>query len=276
MVYVDKTRRIHQLLTQGSYYFLSRPRRFGKSLTLSVIKSLFKGERELFQDLWIEDQWNWSEQYPVIHLSFSSLDYQGVGLEQAILIALREIAKENGLSLVSDTVKQAFKELIRKLAQDKRVVLLIDEYDKPIIDYLDRIEQAQANQETLRAFYSIINDNDPYIRFLLVTGVSKFSKVSIFSDLNNLQDITLYRSYNDLCGYTQEEIEDNFPEYLKQLVEELTISRESLLVQIKEWYNGYSWTGREFVYNPFSIMSFRLTISYLSFTDTSEADPPRG
>lgn len=265
MLYVDKTKIIHHLVSKGSYYFLSRPRRFGKSLTLSVIKELFLGSRALFEGLWIEDQWDWDQQHPVIHISFSSMDYQGVGLEKAILIALREKAEEYRIILEANTVKQCFSEFLKKLAVRGRIVLLIDEYDKPIVDYLDNLDQAKANQEILKSFYSIIKDSDPYFRFLLVTGVSKFSKVSIFSDLNNLQDITLYRTYNGLCGYDQGELEEYFHSYLDQLGEDLHWDREKLLSEVRLWYNGYSWTGKSFVYNPFSIMSFFLAGNFHNF-----------
>ncbi|MCO6491777.1 MAG: AAA family ATPase [Phaeodactylibacter sp.] len=186
-LYIDKTPYIYRLIESGKYYFLSRPRRFGKSLTLSVIKELFQGSRELFDDLWAAERWDWAERYPVVHISFSKMDYQGVGMEEAILLTLEQAAVANRINLEAATIKQKFEELLKKLSVQGKVVLLIDEYDKPLIDYIDDLDKAKENQKILKVFYSIIKDSDPYLRFLLVTGVSKFSKVSIFSDLNNLQ-----------------------------------------------------------------------------------------
>ena len=255
-LYVDKTELIFRLLRTGSYYFLSRPRRFGKSLLLSTIKSLFKGHKELFRELWIEDKWDWDRIHPVIHISFSSIGYKELGLENAIEIQLQKIANDYGFELSSTTVSQQFKELVQHLGQEKRVVILIDEYDKPIIDYLDDIPQAKENQRVLKSFYSIIKDSDDFIRLLLITGVSKFSKVSIFSELNNLSDITIDRRFASLTGITQEELEDRFEAYMAESAEILGFSKKELLIQIKDWYNGYSWDGETFVYNPFSILNF--------------------
>ena len=255
-LYVDKTEDIHRLVMEGNYYFLSRPRRFGKSLLLSTIKALFKGQRELFHNLWVESRWNWDEQYPVVHIGFSSIGYKELGLEKAIEKRLKEISSDFGIKITSEGNSQQFKELIQTLGKDKGVILLIDEYDKPIIDYLDNIPQAKAHQKILKSFYSIIKDSDNYIRFLLITGVSKFSKVSIFSELNNLFDITIDRYYTSLVGITQEELQTQFQVYIEESSRVLNLDKDVLLQKIKEWYNGYSWDGKTFVYNPFSVLSF--------------------
>lgn len=256
-VYIDKTAVIHDLLTTGKYYFLSRPRRFGKSLTLSVIKNLYMGQRHLFQDLWIESRWNWQKQHPVLNFSFSKIDYQGSGLEEALKQMLRQAAQEQGVILHSDSIKNLFSELIDKLYQSKgKVVLLLDEYDKPLIDYLDNIEKAKAHQQTLKAFYSILKDNSPQIEFLLITGVSKFSQVSIFSDLNHLKDITLHPRYVNLVGYTQNEIEHYFGSRIHELASIAGRSFTEQTTLIREWYNGYSWGENITLYNPFSLMSY--------------------
>ncbi|MCB0061734.1 MAG: AAA family ATPase, partial [Caldilineaceae bacterium] len=255
-LYIDKTASIYRMLQTGKYFFLARPRRSGKSLTLSTIKSIFLGQSEQFEGLWIADQWDWSQVRPVIHISFSSVDYQGSGLDMGIQLMLRRQAAEQSVELTGTTIKTMFDELIRKLADRGKVVLLIDEYDKPIIDYLDDLDQAKANQLTLKTFYSVIKDNDPYIEFLLITGVSKFSKVSIFSELNNLPDITLNRHFADLTGYTQAELETAFEPYMAETEQLLELNRDELLIQLRHWYNGYSWDGRTFLYNPFSILSF--------------------
>ncbi len=263
-LYVDKTKDIHNLVTSGKYYFMSRPRRFGKSLLVSTMKELFSGSKELFTGLWIEDRWDWSKTHPVLHIPFSSLDYQVNGLYEELQQYIQNAAKEHEIELQPDSLKNQFEELLRKLAAKKnRVVLLIDEYDKPIIDYLGKeIEQAKENREILKNFYSIIKDSDPHLRLVFITGVSKFSKVSIFSDLNNLNDITLHKRYSTMLGYTQEELEANFTDHIKALAEEEGLS--DVLQKIKHWYNGYSWDARKFVYNPFSIL---LLFDNLHFTN---------
>ena len=257
-LYIDKTRYVYELATQSGYYFLSRPRRFGKSLLVSTFKELFEGSKELFQGLWIEDRWDWEKINPVIYIPFAGLDYKMKGLYGELQKYIQESARMHGVSLQDDSLKNQFEELLRKLAESKgQVVLLIDEYDKPIIDYLgEEVAQAKANQQVLKNFYSVIKDSDPYLRLVFITGVSKFSRVSIFSDLNNLYDITMSENYSSMLGYTQEELEKYFAEHLKDFCEKKSYSREEALAQIRRWYNGYSWDGEAFVYNPFSILLF--------------------
>ena len=256
-LYVDKTQVIHRLLSASKYYFLSRPRRFGKSLTLSTIRAIFEGKRELFQGLWIEDQWDWNRVHPVIHLSFSSMGYRTLGLEAAIAAELRAVSESVGIHLREQAIERQFEELIQQLAQrDGKVVVLIDEYDKPLIDYLDDLPLAKTNQQVMKTFYSVIKDSDPYLQFLLITGVSKFSKVSIFSDLNHLFDLTFAREAVALTGYTQTELEYYFQDYMPEAQDYLGLDHTTLLEKLREWYNGYSWDGRTRVYNPFSILNF--------------------
>ncbi|MCO6492478.1 MAG: ATP-binding protein [Phaeodactylibacter sp.] len=245
-VYVDKTEHIHRIVTGGKYFFLSRPRRFGKSLLLSTMKELFSGSRELFEELWIENNWDWKKQNPVIWLKFSSYAYQTEGLEEAIKKGLLLEAQRLGIKLGDANYKNYLQELIIKAASGGKAVLLIDEYDKPIIDYLDDIPQAESNRDVLKNLYSILKDSDPYLELVFITGVSAFSKVSIFSDLNNLENLSLSTSAFTLLGLTHAELEHYFPGHLQQVnVEEM-----------KNWYNGYSWGGEEKVYNPFSILRF--------------------
>jgi Predicted AAA-ATPase len=258
-IYVDKTQTIHQLVTTGTYYFLSRPRRFGKSLLISTLKELFQGNRTIFEGLWIEPHWDWSKTNPVIHISFDSVDYQGLGLNQAIIKTLNDCAKTYKIHLTATTLKSTFSELIEALHQKHgKVVILIDEYDKPILDYLEtqKIEQAKANRDVLRDFYSVVKNADAQLELVFITGISKFSKVSIFSHLNNLSDITLHPKYAALTGYTQTELEFYFDEHLQQCVESLGISKEMLLNEMKTWYNGFSWDGKTTVYNPFGTLNF--------------------
>ncbi len=256
-LYVDKTGAIQRLLNMGKYFFLSRPRRFGKSLLLSTIKEIYQGNRALFDGLWIADQRDWAKTNPVIHLSFASMGYRTMGLEAAIAAELQALAQQWGLTLIPGEIDRQFRELLRQLAtRDGKVVLLVDEYDKPLIDYLDDIPLAKTNQQVMKTFYSVIKDSDPHLEFLLITGVSKFSRVSIFSDLNNLFDLTLDRSTVTLLGYTQAELEHYFTPYMPETEQYLDLDRSELLTKIREWYNGYTWDLRSSVYNPYSILSF--------------------
>ncbi|MBE2207970.1 MAG: ATP-binding protein [Saprospiraceae bacterium] len=267
-LYVDKTPQIHRLISSGKYFFLSRPRRFGKSLTLSTIREIYSGNRDLFEGLWIEDQWDWTKVRPVIHIQFNSIGYFSNGLENALNEALNQEAERYGLVLSASSYDQRFFELIKKLSSTQgKVVLLIDEYDKPLIDYLekDQLPTAFEHQRILKNFYSIIKSADPYLEFLLITGVSKFSKVSVFSDLNNLNDITIDDNYSDLVGYTQDELESTFTQWIDHCLQKMkSFSKDTLLANIKNWYDGYTWDGEVHVYNPFSILNF---FSKSSFQD---------
>jgi hypothetical protein len=252
-VYVDKTENIYKLF-QGKYYFFSRPRRFGKSLLISTLNEIFSGNKELFKDLWIYDKIEWG-QYPIIRIDFSKIGYKEIGLNGAILLRLNEIAEQYNVPLTSKTIALAFKELIEKISNSAPVVILIDEYDKPIIDHIEDLSKAEESREILKNFYSIIKGNDTKIRFFFMTGVSKFSKVSIFSDLNNLFDITLDQAYSTLVGITQDELEQYFAQNIELLKERYKEVFPDLLPVIKEMYNGYSWDGKSTVYNPFSILN---------------------
>lgn len=256
-LYVDKTEAIHQLITMGKYFFLSRPRRFGKSLLLSTIKEIYQGNRALFDGLWIADRWDWAKIHPVIHLSFASMGYRDLGLDAAIRLQLQSIANNYGIhSDNSGGIARIFAELLEKLAaKHGKVVLLIDEYDKPLIDYLDDIPLAKTNQQVMKTFYSVLKDSDPYLEFLLITGVSKFSRVSIFSDLNNLADLTMNRRFATLTGYTQQELEHYFAPYMPELEQYCQLSRAELLEKIRYWYNGYTWDLQTSLYNPFSVLN---------------------
>jgi Predicted AAA-ATPase/PD-(D/E)XK nuclease superfamily len=258
-VYVDKTQMIHQLATKGKYYFLARPRRFGKSLLISTLKELFLGQKTSFEGLWIENNWNWTKTNPVIHISFDTLNYTTLGLEQALTAELIACAKAYKIRLLQHTLKDIFRELVQKLAKKHgKVVLLIDEYDKPIIDFLEdhTIDEAKKNRLILRDFYGIIKGSDSLLEFVFITGISKFAQVSIFSHLNNLDDITFNSNYATLTGYTQQEIVHYFGDRLEQIEAKLNLSREMLLHHIAEWYNGYSWDGVQKVYNPFGTLKF--------------------
>ena len=255
-LYVDKTEYLYRLTQTSGYYFLSRPRRFGKSLLVSTLAALFRGEEAVFNNLWIKNRWDWTQKNPVIHLSMSSLGYRDIGLTKALALRLDKIAASFGLTLTTEGNTLRFQELIEQLsAQQGQVVVLVDEYDKPIIDFLDDLPQAYRHRDELKSFYSVLKDADPYLRMVLLTGVSKFSRVSIFSELNNLQDLTLHPDYATMLGYTQAELRHSFNERLDQLAPRFG-DRAALERRIKEWYNGYTWDGEHYVYNPFSILSF--------------------
>jgi Predicted AAA-ATPase/PD-(D/E)XK nuclease superfamily len=258
-VYVDKTELIHKVMSEGKTYFFSRPRRFGKSMTLSTLKSIYKGEKYLFGGLWIEDKWDWTRRNPILHIPFASLDYQDSGLEVVLLSLLNEIAHQYDIVLEHEKYSWAFDELIKKLAaKHGKVVILVDEYDKPIIDFLEtpKHEVAKANRDKLRHFYSCIKDNDENIELFFMTGVSKFSQTGIFSHLNHLRDITMDKNFVTLVGYTHEELVENFDEYIEKAAEEIGYSKDEVLQDIKTWYNGYSWDALSSVYNPYSVLLF--------------------
>ena len=257
-LYVDKTRGINDLFADGGkYYFLARPRRFGKSLLISTLLEIFSGNKPLFKDLWIYDKIDFKI-HPVIHIDFTGLNYKTPGrLEETLGRVLEDIAGTYGVSLDPDRYyNEKFKQLIVKLSSKGKVVILIDEYDKPIIDKIEDEEIAAANRDILREFYAIIKTVDQHIRFALITGVSKFSRVSVFSGLNNLRDITLSDKFSTLLGYTEDELRHYFRKRIEAFCKKKNLEIEQLSANIKGWYNGYSWDGVNFVYNPHSILNF--------------------
>ena len=248
-LYVDKTAIALKMITEGKYYFLARPRRFGKSLFLDTLKNIFEAKKIFFSGLYIEDQWDWETHYPVIKISFATGVIKN---ENDLNVRMLAIAAENQKHLnincqYKNNARECFKELIQ-LAYEKyqqKVVILIDEYDKPILDRITDKEQAAAIREALKNLYSVIKDSDHYLKFVFLTGVSKFSKVSLFSGLNNLNDISLDKAYATICGYTHQDIQHHFKEVLYDVD----------LNTLKQWYNGYNFLG-ESVYNPFDILLF--------------------
>ena len=245
--YVDKTAYIRKLLDEGTHYFLSRPRRFGKSLFLDTLKELFEGNEPLFEGLYIHDQWDWSVRHPVLRLSFGSGNFNEPGvLPEEVMAQLDAIAEERGVASRYATASARFRHIIQMLHRQtgRRVAVLIDEYDKPILDSLDVPEVARANRDFLRGLYATIKECDAHVCFTFLTGVSKFSKVRLFSGLNNLTDITIDPRYSAICGYTEADLDAVFAPELPGLDRE----------KVREWYNGYCWLGNEKVYNPFDIL----------------------
>ena len=253
-IFVDKTKHVYNLVNTNKYYFLSRPRRFGKSLFLDTIKQAFLGRKDLFAGLYLEDNWDWSIRYPVIHFDFGvSSAYESKERWLTDVHATLDLCAERyGIKLLQTDYGAKFGELIRKLSEHlgRKVVVLVDEYDKPILDNITNLDLAIELREMLKGLYVYIKSNDVYLKFAMLTGVSKFSKVSLFSGLNILDDISLTKKYADICGYTQSELESEFAEYL----EDGNIDKQEL----KTWYNGYNFAGTEEqkVYNPFDILLF--------------------
>ena len=249
--YVDKTGLAIDLIEAGSAYFLSRPRRFGKSLLVDTLKELFEGNRALFTGLAAESRWDWSKPHPVIRISFSSgSGPQGRLLAQRIRENLRVNRVALGLPLPAGLPEEDlagnFADLIRQAHQSRgeRAVVLVDEYDKPILDHLTDPAVAQTQRDMLSELYGTLKDCDEHLRFVFLTGVSKFSKVSLFSGLNNLTDITLDARWSALCGYTDEDIDTVFSPELPGLDRD----------EIRRWYNGYNWLGTG-VYNPYDVLN---------------------
>ena len=247
--YVDKTAYIERLLDEGKHYFLSRPRRFGKSLFLDTLKELFEGSEELFAGLHIHARHDWSQRHPVVRLSFGGGSFtEPANVNTSVLAQLEAVAEREGVSARYATAPERFAHLLRTLHEHagQRVAVLVDEYDKPILDVLEEPEVARANRDYLRGLYGVIKDNDAHVRFTFLTGISKFSKVNLFSQLNNLTDITLDPVYSSICGYTEHDLDTVFAPELGG------VDRE----QVREWYNGYGWLGTDKVYNPYDVLLF--------------------
>ncbi|MDR1227421.1 MAG: AAA family ATPase, partial [Azoarcus sp.] len=244
--YVDKTAFALRMIREGKAYFLSRPRRFGKSLFLDTLAELFAGNEVLFQGLHCHDKWDWETKYPVIRIGFADgIMESRAGLDARILDILTENEQHLGLEEGFGEIPGRFIRLIQAAAAKfgQRVVVLVDEYDKPILDNLTNSDLAREMCDGLRNLYSVIKGQDAHIKFAFLTGVSKFSKVNIFSGLNNLSDITLDAEYSHICGYTDADVDEIFAPELEGL------SRD----EVRHWYNGYNWRG-EAVYNPFDLL----------------------
>ena len=245
--YVDKTAFIERLVAEGKHYFLSRPRRFGKSLFLDTLKELFEGNEALFKGLHVHAGWTWGEPHPVVRLSFGGGSFKDPEvLTEDVALQLEELEAAAGIEPRAARGPARLRRLLRELHRrtGQRVAVLVDEYDKPILDALEAPEAARANRDFLRGLYGVIKDSDAHVRFTFLTGVTKFSKVNLFSQLNNLTDITLDPAYSSICGYTERDLDTVFAPELEG------IDRE----RVRDWYNGYSWLGEEKVYNPFDVL----------------------
>lgn len=256
--YVDKTSYIPLLIKKGKYIFLSRPRRFGKSLLLSTLHSYFEGRRDLFKGLAIEGMdVDWTPR-PVIHIDFNAENYQMEnGLEIIINSILKRYEKSFGVDEVEASFAQRFRELI-SIAHERtgeKVSILVDEYDKPLLNIEDKPELFAKNQAILKGLFGVLKTMDPHICFAMLSGVARFNKVSIFSDLNNLNDISMDKAFADICGWTQEEMEAEFRPGIELLAEENDMSYEETVEKMKRYYDGYLFAAKgSLLYNPFSVL----------------------
>lgn len=268
-IYVDKTKNIYDMITTGSYYFLSRPRRFGKSLLVSTLFELFSGKKELFKGLWIEkSDYDW-QKHPVIHLSLSAIASNNPqALHDDLLWKLESIATAYNIDLSKPPSLQAkFEHLVIELSKIKSVVILVDEYDYPILSNVNSLELASECRNILRTFFAVIKDLDPYLHFVFFTGVSKFSKTSIFSGLNNLEDLTVTSQGATLLGYTQAELITYFEPYIEKVAIQNNSASVQIIETMKLWYDGYQFCSDSMhkVYNPYSVLLFLSSGNFLNY-----------
>ena len=267
-LYVDKTEKIFDLVNNPKgVYFLSRPRRFGKSLLISTLNEIFEGNKELFKGLWIyEADYAW-EKHPVVRIDFSKSKARNSDeLINYIVYQLDKTAQLYGITLEQTQYDIKFDELLTKLSGINKVVVLIDEYDKPIIDNIENKELAIELREILKGFYTIIKACDEYIRFVLLTGVSKFSKAGVFSGLNNLEDISMDARHSSLLGITRQEMEDSFKDHIDQFAESEGVSKAELIKKITYWYDGFCFSKScEKVFNPFSALLLFKKLSFENY-----------
>ncbi|MDR3013372.1 MAG: AAA family ATPase, partial [Chitinispirillales bacterium] len=261
-IYVDKTDMIHKIVSSAKMqYFISRPRRFGKTLMCWTLNALFSGKRELFEGLAIsKTDWMW-ESYPVIHLDMSKVitDEKGAGVRRSLVFQMKCVASEHEIELDSE---MGAGEMLTKIIIEaskkygKPVVVIVDEYDKPFLDFFTKPEIAKDVREIMRGCYSQLKGNEQHIRFLFMTGISKFTKAGVFSTLNNLNDLSLDSKFGALLGYTENELTEYFAEHLEAGAERLKISIDELVDRLRRHYNGFCFDGIQKVYCPFSILNF--------------------
>jgi len=276
-LYVDKTRSVYELVRESKgIYFLSRPRRFGKSLLVSTLEEIFHGNRVPFEGLWIDEQdYTW-DSYPVIRLDFSVNSVRSVeGLEEFIDYEIQQIASKYALDepLAGFNYVSRFRELILKLSQINqsddtagKIVILIDEYDKPLTDNLENTEEALRIQKAMRAFYSVIKGMDEHLRFVFITGISKFSKVGVFSTMNNLTDLTMSPRFATMLGLTEAELRENFQPYIADLAAKEALSEDEFIQKMATWYDGFRFTrSDERVYNTYSVLNLFFHETFSNF-----------
>lgn len=266
--YVDKSRFVYKLATEGEYYFLSRPRRFGKSLFLSTLEAYFQGKKELFEGLAIYDLETEWKKYPIFHIDLNTANFREKdSLYMVLNDYLTTWESKYGTRESEATLALRFKGVIARAAEKEGcgVVILIDEYDKPILQTLRDPELQAEHRAQLKAFYSVLKTQDRYIKFAFLTGVTKFGKVSVFSDLNNLTDISMDHRYISICGMTEKELLTNFKEGINELAEANGDTEEVTIAKLKARYDGYHFEENTVgIYNPFSVLN---TLSKLRYKD---------
>ena len=267
-VYVDKTQLMWKMVSEGSYYFLSRPRRFGKSLMVSTLDAFFSGERELFKGLYVDSvEWDW-QQYPILHLDLNTEKYDN---KEALTIILERMLQEWEYiyepRVIEKTIAGRFERIIRTAFEKtgRKTVILVDEYDKPLLQAIGNEPLQTEYRNTLKAFYGALKSADRYIKFAFLTGVTKFGKVSVFSDLNNLTDLSFDERYATICGISEAELHEYFDESIQQLADANKMTKEACYERMKEDYDGYHFDiDTPGMYNPFSVLN---TLSKCRFRD---------
>ncbi|MBR4269996.1 MAG: ATP-binding protein [Prevotella sp.] len=269
-LYIDKTEHVYRLASEGSYYFLSRPRRFGKSLLLSTIKALFLGKRELFAGLAIDqkEDWDWAV-HPVMHLDLNTEKYdKPETLYDRINLFLEENEQIYGKREAERSLGTRFEGIIKRAYEKtgQRVVILVDEYDKPLLQAIGNRELQEEYRGTLKGFYGALKSMDGCIKFAMLTGVTKFGKVSVFSDLNNLRDISLDYDFHSICGITEQELLSYFPTQIDALAERSKLTREECIEKLRRMYDGYHFDeDSPGMYNPFSVLNTFQTRKFGSY-----------
>ena len=270
-LYIDKTEHVYRLASEGAYYFLSRPRRFGKSLLISTLKALFLGKRELFKGLAIDqkEDWEWVE-HPVMHLDLNTNKYDKPEvLEKKLDESLNEWETLYDCARPDLPFGMRFEKVIKSAYEKtgQRVVILVDEYDKPMLQAIGNKELQDEYRGTLKGFYGALKSMDGCIRFAMLTGVTKFGKVSVFSDLNNLMDISMLNKYHNICGITEEELLRTFDDNINELAENNGMEREECIDKLRRMYDGYHFNhlSKEGIYNPFSVLNTFNSLEFGSY-----------
>ncbi|MGB0930892.1 MAG: AAA family ATPase [Chitinophagales bacterium] len=256
-IYVDKTKEIYDLIHYSDYVFLSRPRRFGKSLLISTLEAMFQGKKELFKGLWIEDKIEWKE-YPVIRIDFGRLLYKSLeDFEEEMSIIIEEYAEKYEVSLPSRYYASKMNNFIKGVYKKtgKRVVVLIDEYDAPIARHITDIQLAMEYQNSLKDFYSILKASNHEVQFVFMTGISKFAKMSIFSVINLMKDVSLLPRFNNILGFTTQDLQQYFGEYIHNFAEKKGMTEAAMVEELTVWYDGYLWEGQDKIFNPYSVVN---------------------
>jgi Predicted AAA-ATPase/PD-(D/E)XK nuclease superfamily len=270
MIYVDKTEKIYELMQLGIHNFIVRPRRFGKSLFLDTIGAIHEGKKDAFEGTWAYDNIDWEkEKRPTLRIDFTQIDYDNNSLAEGLANYLRSLAHSLNIDTSINSPKEIFRNLIQTLGQEKPMVILIDEYEMPLTDFVGREDEAKLEENimTLKKFYGTMKGAGQYIHRSYITGVSKIGKIGVFSDLNMLNDLSLDTRFSTLFGYTETELRHYYAEYITEAAQKYKCSEAEILAEIKDHYNGYSWDGIEEnkVYNPFSIVNFFQSFQFQNY-----------